>query len=241
MEFFCLRYEIDSQDTISPVPSNCYLPFPCSYRGIFPALYASYCLNVHKAIQQVKESVTRMLCRTSQAHGRSYIRTSRTINSSNDFWSYLKYSCPDVEVHGPFQRKRKCLKMRSHMDLCSVSESSSVYIMRFETITHFCRYDFIFGSYSRYGTTEPHPSIDETTVMRGYHHVATMGSGTTSQSRKFYRKSIPTLGVDFVYNIDRHNLQISVRYQIVKVSTDQSLNQFILNRDQVTSTSKRDR
>ena len=120
------------------------------------------------------------------------------------------------------------------MDLCAVHEESQFSIMRFETISHFHTFDSIFGTYARYGTTKKHPSVNETVGLELSHQVATVGNGIPPAERpiNFYRRGIPTLGIDLKYNNGRQCLQISARYKIVRVSEDETVNFFLLDREE---------
>ena len=118
------------------------------------------------------------------------------------------------------------------MDLCAVRETSETEIMRFETVTHFRRYDSVFGKYSRFRTTEVLLNIGGAVVMRHYHHITTMGEGVTQQPPKFYRKNVPTSGVDLKFNLDRLTLLISVRYSLVCADRNETIMGFISDRQQ---------
>ena len=75
--------------------------------------------------------------------------------------------------------------------------------------------------------------------MTLYHHVATMGLGisNSSQHKKFYRKNVPTLGLDFKFNNNRQNLQVCVRYKLMRVSSDENLKSIVLDRERLTGMS----
>ena len=88
-QVFCIWYEINNINTMIPVTQQRYLPYPCSYKDSFPPFYRSYSFNINRAIQSVKVTVTKIMCRSTESHGRGFIKGSRTMNCGQEFWSYL--------------------------------------------------------------------------------------------------------------------------------------------------------
>ena len=67
--------------------------------------------------------------------------------------------------------------MRSLLDLTSKSYVSESEVMRFCSETHTRCFDFVFGKYSRYGTSQMKPNVGETTSMQADHLVCLWGEG----------------------------------------------------------------
>ena len=150
-QVFCLMYEIDDENVVTAISESTCLPFPCSY-NYFPPDYVSYSGRIHQYISELKEMLTRILCRTLQQFMGNFTKGSKVMPCGPEFWHYIKSSCHDIQVHGPFETRRKSLKMRHSLDLCGVGVRSQTKIIRIETVSHFHRFDSIFRKYSRYGT-----------------------------------------------------------------------------------------
>ena len=148
-----------------------------------------------------------------------------------EFWAYIKFCCFDVDVHGPFASKRKTVRMRSHLDITSASQSNTAEIIRFETINDFRRFDTIFGSFSRFGSTKGIPTGNITGIITQPHHVvATMGEGLNAAEPKFKRRDVRSYGIDFRYNIDRHIFYITIRYKLVRAKEDTTIKNYLAER-----------
>ena len=66
--------------------------------------------------------------------------------------------------------------MISFLDLTAKSYVSQSEVMIFRSETHFCCFDFVFGKFSRYRTSQK-KNIGKTTVLQADHHVFTWGEG----------------------------------------------------------------
>ena len=65
-------------------------------------------------------------------------------------------------------------------------------------MSDFNRYDSIFGTYSRYGSTEPHPSIGGTNVMQSSNFIANIGKVLLSEGT-LKRRGCSNHGIDFMH------------------------------------------
>ena len=191
---------------------------------------------MNKMLKKVKLSLTRIMCRTSQAHSSCFVRGYKKIDCTLDFWTYFKFVCTDVNVHGPYVSHQKCLKMRSYLDLCSSSEKSYTEIMRFETIRDMSVLDSVLGQFARYGSVELRdPQTAQ--IMQETHKMSTIGHGMAANetSGKLVWRGHTKLGIDFKYNTSTDSLSISVRYKVVNVCDDSILQSFLSRRQELTS------
>ena len=175
---FCLQYEVNSMNIITLIQDGRFLHVPCKYQTAFPPSYKSYSMKMNMCMHKVKESIMRIMCRSSESIGHDFIKDTTWFSFPHEFWPLIKFLCRDsVPTHGPFKSQIKSLKMRSGVSLCATQTENKVEIMCFETIAHFYCFDSAFGSFSRYGTIEVKPKVGDSTVMRPHHTIATMRDG----------------------------------------------------------------
>lgn len=229
---YCLRYHVNATNQFSVISEAMFLPFPCDYiNSSFPPLYKSTSYKINKYMLDVRELITRTMCRKSEKIGRDFVKGTKNMECQPEFWAYIKFRCFDVDVHGPFASKRKTVRMRSHLDITSASQSNTAEIIRFETINDFRRFDTIFGSFSRFGSTKGIPTGNITgTITQPHHVVATMGEGLNAAEPKFKRRDVRSYGIDFCYNIDRHIFYITIWYKLVRAKEDTTIKNYLAER-----------
>lgn len=230
---FCIRYKLEQNGYFSELPSDKYLPFPCSYPS-FPNGYVSYAKTIDQNMQKIKLAIVRIMCRDAQARGRTFILGGTNFIVPPQFWTYLKFVCNSVQVHGPFTSRRKKLTMRSLLDVCNDIEETSTEVIRFQSVSEFKCFDNVFGKYSRYGTSEPKPSSQSSTRLQSHHRIFTWGDGIEdNEVGPLKRRNVCELGADFTYNLTTNRLSIKLRYEQVSANTDTVVCQFAIERQQI--------
>ena len=120
------------------------------------------------------------MSRSSQNCVGPFVRASDNLNSSLQFWNYIKF-VSSVQLHGPFCVRMKIYKMRSHLEFAATQEDSYFEAICFESVAAYNRFDQVFGKYCRYGNVSlTKPSADETVATDEDHMVSTLGQGLPS-------------------------------------------------------------
>ena len=198
---FCLRYEMNNTYNFNLIRESHCLPFPCHYKAAFPQHYQSYSLGINKMVQKIRLSMTRVMCRTAQSNIGPFIKGYARFDCTNEFWTFFKFTCSNVQVHGPYNSSRKALKMQSFLDLCTSVNCNQSEIMHFKTVTDLNKFDSVFGIFARYGSVELRNKSDPT-IMQENHRMSTFGSGLSGSesSTVLKQRSYTKKGIDFKYN-----------------------------------------
>ena len=124
--------------------------------------------------------------------------------------------------------------MHRHMDLNGVMNSCQVYLMIFETRQHFKVFDSMFGTYSRYGSSQNRPGAGRTVQAEEHHHIYCMGSGlyTSDPPTLLRKRKLTDLGIDFSFNITLGILEIAVRYELKKAADNAQVAAYISEREE---------
>ena len=117
-EIFFIWYEVNNSNNFSLISEGHCLPFPRQYKGAFPSQYKSYSYRINKTIQKIRSSLTHVMCRNAQANIGPFEKGYARFDCSHEFWTFFKFTCANIQVHGPYNSSRKLLKMRSFLDLC---------------------------------------------------------------------------------------------------------------------------
>ena len=116
---FLIRFRFVT-DNLTVIPCGHCLPFPCSYQSYH--LTTSYPKQIFDSLQRIRSTVTQMMCRKGKNLGRNFISGSITISLGKESWVYLVdfFKAKNINVHGPFQKKKRELQIRNGIELNSV-------------------------------------------------------------------------------------------------------------------------